>query len=182
MAATDTTPDIDELKHDIHGERVADEHQCDYCGAVVEIDGPVQYEVLRLTDMQSIEQLPDVPSGWVPDALRCAACERAELEPTTDGVDEVLIEVRLANSADVLSIDASSITVVDFSPGEEGYYPPLVDMQLLMRFRDLGLTRWMRIQHLLELDDGTGDVGEALRTCVKHSLEVPPSLSESGQI
>ncbi|GCF14471.1 hypothetical protein Harman_24060 [Haloarcula mannanilytica] len=94
----------------------------------------------------------------------------------------VLIEVRLANSADVLSIDASSIAVVDFSPGDEGYYPPLVNLQLLKEFGDLGLTRWMRIQQLLELDDGTGDVGEALRTCVKHSLEVPPSLSESGQI
>lgn len=178
MVNPDPSLDTNELRREIHGEHVASELRCDYCGAAIDSDGTVQYDILRLTDMQVVEQLPGVPSGWVPDALRCGVCERDSLDPTTDGVDEALVEVRLANSSDVFSIDATSITVVDYSPGDDGYYPPVVNLSLLLSERDLGLVRWMRVQHLLESTNDQRIVQDTIRNWIERSPDVPPSLSQ----
>ena len=109
---TETRPELDvtELKRDIPGERVADAHTCDYCGAEVEVGEPVLYEVIRIADMPNPEQLFNPPPGWFADAIRCRNCDIDELTPASDGFDEALVMVHLAESNDVLSIDASRLS------------------------------------------------------------------------
>jgi hypothetical protein len=105
---TDSSPDLDvsQLRSDIHGEAVATDAACDYCGAPLDTGQSVMYDVIRVADLPNLEQLFDLPTGWFPDAARCQACKRETLAPATDGFDEALIMIQLAESNNLLSIDA----------------------------------------------------------------------------
>ena len=170
---------MDELKSDIHGERVADAHICDYCDSEVEVGEPVLYEVIRIADLPNLERLFNPPSGWFADAIRCRNCDIDEISPATDGFDEALVMVHLAESNGVLSIDASSTTVVDVSLSSDGYYPPTVPMQSFSELEDFGFARWIRVKYLLDQDDTPGVVMAILREGIERSKEVPPSVEQS---
>jgi len=122
MTESSTDLDVSQLRSDIHGERVAAEAACNYCGASLDSGQPVMYDIIRVADLPNLEQLFDLPAGWFPDAVRCQTYERDTLAPATDGFDEALVMIHLAESNNLLSIDASSTTVVDFSPDSEGYH------------------------------------------------------------
>lgn len=176
MTESSTDLDVSQLRSDIHGERVAAEAACDYCGAPLDSGQPVMYDIIRVADLPNLEQLFDLPAGWFPDAVRCQACERDTLAPATDGFDEALVMVHLAESNDLLSIDASSTTVVDFSPDGEGYFPPKVDPRMVSEYADVGLARWIRVQWLLDHDDGSSSTVAVVREAVNQSPEVPPEI------
>lgn len=176
MAEPSADLDVAELRSDIHGERVAEARACDYCGATLDVEQPVMYDVIRVADLPNLEQLFDVPTGWIPDASRCQQCERDTLAPATDGFDEALVMVDLVESNDILSIDATSLTPVDVSLDGEGYYPPHVDPRLVAGYSDLGLARWIRVQWLLEHDDGSSSAVAVVRQAVEQSQDVPPEV------
>lgn len=168
--------DVAELRSDIHGERVAEARACDYCGAAIDCGQPVMYDVIRVADLPNLEQLFDLPTGWFPDASRCQQCERETLAPATGGFDEALVMVELAESNAVLSIDATSLTSVDVSPDGEGYQPPYVNPRLVSGYADIGLARWIRVQWLLEHDDGSSTTVAVIRQAVEQSPDVPPEV------
>jgi hypothetical protein len=164
--------DVAELRSDIR-ERVAEARACDYCGAALDLGQPVMYDVIRVADLPNLEQLFDLPTGWFPDASRCQQCERDTLAPATDGFDEALVMVELVELNGVLSIDATSLTPVDVSPDGEGHHPPYVDPRLVSRYGDIGLARWIRVQWLLEHDDGSSATVSVVRQAVEQSPDVP---------
>jgi len=168
--------DLATLRSDIHGEPVVPERICDYCGASLPDDGPVQYDIIRITDMPNVEEFFPIPDGWFPDAARCRDCERDAVTPATDGMDEALVTVHLAEGSDIVSVDASSLTIADYAPADVGYYPPKMFPDLIARYQDAGLVRWIRIERLFEMDDGSSDVIAKLRTAVTLSKEVPPGI------
>jgi len=176
MAEHPTDIDLAELSSDIHGERVAKAHACDYCGATLDLGQPVMYDVIRVAEMPNLEQLFDLPAGWFPDASRCQQCERDTLTPATDGFDEALVMVELVESNDVLSIDATSATPVDFSPDGKGHYPPKVDPRLMSTYNDIGLGRWIRVKRLLNHGDSSSSTVAAVREAVNQSRDVPPEI------
>ncbi|KTG16553.1 hypothetical protein [Haloferax profundi] len=176
MADTPSELDIIQLRSNIHGEHVAEAHVCDYCGTEVKIGQPVQYDVIRVADLPNIERIFSPPSEWHPDAVRCQNCNIDKIDPATDGFDEALVMVHLNESNGILSIDASSMTVVDFSPNGDGYQPPMFSPVLMSQFEDLGLARWIRVKHLLEFDDGSGDVMPIIRKGVRKSKDIPPNV------
>lgn len=73
-------------------------------------------------------------------------------------------------------MDASALAVIDHAPAETGYYPPKMFPDLVARFRDAGLVRWIRIEWLFEANDGSSDVIAKLCTAATLSKEVPPSI------
>lgn len=165
--------DVAELRQDIHGDIVVNPPQCDYCGRAVAIDQPVLYEVVRIADMPNLEQLFAPPTDWFADALRCHRCDIDAVSPATEGFDEALVCVNLAESNEVVSIDASSLTVVDCSPVDAGFYPPMVSLAVLEQTGDLGLGRWARVQGLFEYGDQRSPLVAAVREAVEFSREIP---------
>jgi hypothetical protein len=178
----DATPDFtDELKHDLYGERVGRPHAfvCDYCDAEISIAEPVMYEALRVVDMPNLEFLLDSPEEWILNAARCRNCEIESLEPATDGFDEALILLSINESNGILSADTSKMTVVDISPDGEGYYPPLVPINIITEIDDPGYARWTRTKGVLngpKSDYHFSNFAELMRKAVKQSKEVPPSI------
>lgn len=180
---SDGTPKFtDELKHDLHGEQVGKAHQfiCDYCDGKISITEPVMYEALRVVDMPNLEKLIGPPDEWMLDAARCRNCEIERLDPATDGYDEALILLSINESNSILSADTTNMTVVDVSPDGEGYYPPLVGLTLLVKRRDPGYPRWMRMKGVLdnlESGDYPADFVKSMRETVRQSKETPPDVS-----
>lgn len=134
------------------------------------------YDVIRLADMPSLEEMFGHQSGWFADASRCRQCERETVAPATEGVDEAIVMVELVERNGVLSIDASSLTAVDYSADDDGYQPPKIDLGLMMTYRDIGLGRWMRVQWVLKHGDPSSNTVPVIRTLVKVSPDVPPDL------
>ncbi|MFC6965143.1 hypothetical protein ACFQL7_27745 [Halocatena marina] len=169
------TIDRSELKSDLHGEQVGEEPICDFCDTPIEIEGPVMYDTLRVMDMPNLQRLFNPPSGWVPDTLRCQECEIDTLEPATKGLDEACVIVHLNESNGIFSIDASSITIADGSPHDEGYYPPVVNPMLMSDTGDLGLARWIRVQWFVNHSHHplTDSIWKEM---VEQSKDVPPDL------
>lgn len=168
------------LKREVHGEGVVTSRLCDYCGAHFEIDDPVQYDVLRVGDMANLKAMIPAPVTWLPDAARCHDCEVDTIEPATDGFDEALVSLTINDSNGVLSVDTTTLTVVDFSPDGDGYQPPLFSPTLVTQRQDLGLVRWIRIEQLLALDTGESDIVEIIRSAAEQSPEIPPGLDIEG--
>jgi hypothetical protein len=179
---SDTPKFADELRHDLHGERVdrPNPFVCDYCDAEISTEEPVMYETLRVVDMPNLEKLVESPEEWILDAARCRNCEIENLEPATDGFDEALILLSINESNNILSADTSGMTVADVSPDGEGYYPPQVDITVLFGTNDPGYARWIRMISLLdniESEDYPEEVVESLREAIRRSKEVPPSVN-----
>jgi hypothetical protein len=167
--------DVEAMKRDLHGEQVGTDPICDFCDGEVDIDEPVMYDALHVVDLPNIEQLFDPPSEWLPDALRCHACEIEALDPATKGLDEACLIVHLNESNGVFSIDASSVTVVAVSAHTDGYHAPMVNPMLMSQTGDLGLARWIRVQWFVNnsVHPLTDDIWKEM---VERSKEVPPDL------
>jgi hypothetical protein len=176
----DTAPDAvrEALVSDLHAESLGIETgvRCDFCGFAVDVNSPVQYEALHVTDLDGLKHLFDVPDIWILDGIRCADCEIDGIEPETDGFEEALVVVSVTETNGVYSVDTSDLEIVSFSPGEDGYYPPFVPPQTLLEQSDIGLVRWHRLHELLKLDDRIVS-GNAIKQALAHSPEVPPSIA-----
>lgn len=177
-----TSTYADELRRKLHGEQVGTPYSlvCDFCSTEIDIAEPVMYDALRVVDMPNLETLINPPKEWILDAARCRACESESVDPATDGYDEALILLSINESNDILSADTSNMTVVDVSPHEEGYYPPVIDPNLLIKSDDAGFARWIRMIGIL--DDSRSNnypqlVEESIETMIRHSREVPPDVN-----
>jgi hypothetical protein len=169
--------DLTTLRRDIHGAPLRAHHQCDYCGGPLDTRRAVLYDAIRAVDVPALSHLTASPPRWIPDAARCPDCECDSIRPATAGYDELLVWLSLTHRNDVARIDTSSATVVAYAPPTEGTPPPMIDTELIVRFTDFGLPRWIRIQRLLEYTGtGTGTALERIREIVADTPEVPPEI------
>lgn len=86
----------------------------------VNYDDEVQYECLRIGD--SLRLFEPLPHGgrWVADLLRCEGCEIESLGEPTEGFGEALVELDLTWHNDQLVLDTRELTLLDYSPVDEG--------------------------------------------------------------
>ena len=133
------------------------------------------YEAIRAVDVPALSHLTASPPRWIPDAARCPDCNA--ICSATAGYDELLVWFSLTHRNDVARIDASLATVVAYAPPTEGTPASMVDTELIVRFTDAGLPRWIRVQRLLEsTHTGTGTVLGRIREIVSDTPEVPPAI------
>ncbi|WP_152421667.1 hypothetical protein [Halogeometricum pallidum] len=139
------------VKHDLHGEEVGrrGSFYCDFCNTKMSIEEPIMYDIARIHDMAHLELLVDLPDGWSLDAARCQNCEVEGITPETDGWEEAVVILSVNESNGVLSVDAHSLTVVDYSPGEEGECPPPVQAAFLSR-QGVSMSRWGFLKSVIE--------------------------------
>ncbi|RLM94383.1 hypothetical protein [Haloarcula sp. Atlit-7R] len=176
----------DTISSDIHGLEIDAARKCDYCGEDIETRSPVQCEVAKLGTMPNLRTilasspLPN-PDGWELDALRCRDCELDTLSLETDGFDEALVMLNIADTAGQVTADASELRLVDVSKDGSGYHPPKINLQVLIQYQDVGLVRWSRIEGLLGLQDNSnGDVSEVVEKIKEGAVkgkEVPPEVA-----
>lgn len=169
---------LHQIKRDIHGAAIHVPPKCDYCGGPAAATGRVQYEVLRLGDLKAVERLFDHLSMWLLDALRCEHCIIEAIDPATDGYDEALVWVSFVETNRQLTVDASAVELIDFSPHPEGYYPPKTNPVLMLQYSDPGLARWMRLQRLIERNHDTPELLEQFEPYIPNGREIPPEVSE----
>jgi len=177
---TDSVPEDvrDALVSDLHGESLGADAgvKCDFCGALVDIASPVQYEALHLTDLDGVKNALGVPDMWLLDGVRCGDCEIDAIEPETDGIEEALLVISVTETNGVYGVDTTDLEIVSFSPGEDGYYPPVVPLQTLLEQVDVGMVRWHRIRELLEFGDEIA-TRNPIKQILSNSLEIPPSIA-----
>lgn len=108
---------------------------------------------------------------------RCPACEIETIDPATKGFDEACISINVNESNGVLSVDTSSMTVVDHSPHTDGYDAAFVVPPLISVFGDLGMARWVRVEWYVRGSDDpfTEELGCQI---IKYSDETPPDLAD----
>jgi hypothetical protein len=177
---TDSVPEhvSEALRNDLHGESLGTEDgvYCDFCDGMVDIDTPVLYEALHFKDMAGVENLLAVPDMWILDGIRCAECAIETIDPETNGVEEALFRLRVTEANGVYSVDSTTLSVLSYSPGESGYYPPVLSPQTIVEHMDLGLTRWHRIRELLEGNDAIV-TRSPITEILTYSREVPPAIA-----
>jgi hypothetical protein len=171
-------PPIDELQSAFHGARVGQDIQvyCDYHDSPTPIptDEPIMYDCIRVVDLPDWEPLLDPPATWLLDAARCRDCETDALEYPTHGYAEALVMLTLTEANDILSIDAATLTVLDYSPADEGNSPPIPDAMLAVE-DDVGIARWTRLLKWLETDPP-----QPIREHLEHLItESPDAPSQS---
>jgi len=177
----------DTIKSDIEGIEIDVSRKCDYCGEDLETRSPVQCEVAKLGTMPNLRTilasspLPD-PDGWELDALRCKDCELDTLSLGTNGFDEALVMLNIADTAGQVTADASELRLVDVSKDGSGYHPPKVNLQVLIQYQDVGVVRWSRIEGLLGIQaNSNGDVSEVvekIKEGAANGKEVPPEIEK----
>lgn len=150
---SDSVPELDEekLKRDLHGEQVGQigSFHCDFCGMEIPIDEPVMYDITKVHDMPNLESVVNLPDGWALDAARCQQCEVEGVIPETDGWEEAVVMLSINESNGVLSADASNLTVIDYSPGNDGHYPPPIQPAFLNQ-QGASISRWAFIKSFVE--------------------------------
>lgn len=171
-------PLTEELRAALHGARVGqDAHvYCDYHDrpTLIPTDEPIMYDCIRVVDLPDWEPLLDPPETWLLDAARCRECETDALEYPTSGYAEALIMLTLTEANDILSIDAATLTMLDYSPADEGNPPPIPDAMLALE-DDVGIARWTRLLNWLETDPP-----QPIREHLEHLIaESPNSPSQS---
>jgi hypothetical protein len=174
--------DPETLRRDLHGEPVGGPYGfvCDYCAAPMPTGEPVFYEAIRVVDLPNFEALLAPPDNWVLDASRCANCELDTLTPATDGYDEASVMVSVAERDGVLSLDASSMTIIDYSLDGDGYYPPPFNLANITDITDYGYIRWLRKLGMLEIA-ATQEAREAIWEVLDLVAELPPELERLRQ-
>ncbi|KTG11489.1 hypothetical protein AUR64_04350 [Haloprofundus marisrubri] len=105
--------------------------------------------VVSVYDLSNIEALTNPPEGWMLDAARCENCEVDGIEPKTDGWEEAVVLLSIAELNGILSADASELTVVDYSPGDKGHHPPPIPLWALVEPGGVSLARWGYLKTLL---------------------------------
>ncbi|WP_254547323.1 hypothetical protein [Halomarina pelagica] len=146
--------EIQQIKRDLHGEPVgrAGSFCCDFCDAAIAIGEPVMYDIASVDEMPNLEALVDLPDGWALDAARCRECEVDSISPETDGWEEAVVMLSINESNGVLSADTTEITVVDYSPGNEGTYPPPVPLAFFTQ-HGYSMSRWGFLRNFVENTD-----------------------------
>jgi len=164
------------LKEQLYGEEIAvsGPFQCDLCGREITASNRVMYDALRISDLPKLQATLDIPECWMLDAARCSHCETDTLDPTTNGIDEVLMSLPIHESNGVLSADTTEVTVLEYSPAADGYHPPAVNLGMLARQGDLGLLRWSRLKWVL--DHAPQSNVSHIQTLVDQSIEKPPEV------
>lgn len=154
MSDTSGGVEVAKLRSAIHGAPVGRRGvvYCDFCEGVVPIDEPLVYDVVRVYDLATLEALLDFPEQWIPDAARCRNCAVETVFPETDGWEEAIVRVEVNSSTDVLSLDASSLTVLDYSPGDVGTHPPPIPLSAVNR-TGYSFSRWGFMKSALATDD-----------------------------
>lgn len=169
-----TDIDRETMKRDLHGGRVDSETICDGCSEEIDTEIPVRYDVIRVDSLPELEQQLIVPDGWIPDMLRCPACEIECIEPATKGIDEACVVLRLNESNGLITIDSSSLKIVDCSTHTDGYHPPSVHPGIIDQLGDLGMARWQRVKEYSQLSHPAAHA--LCRQIVEVSKEVPPEI------
>lgn len=176
----------DELRHDLHGEPVGLIHttpilRCHYCGAVVETTEPIMYEALRVVNLPMLETVLDPPVEWVLDTARCHNCVIQQLTPATAGYDEALVRFAVTETDGILSVDGSTLRVVDLALAGDGYAPPQLGTHTLIESGDVGTARWLRMRAHIEQVTTAPEVSPAVVTrlseLISRSTEVPPGIT-----
>lgn len=172
------TPPTNEIQAALHGERVGQDGQifCDYHDDPKRIppDEPIMADCIRVVDLPDWELLLDPPDTWLLDAVRCRDCgANAPTYPTT-GYEEALIMVSLTDANGILSVDASTLRVIHYSPADEGHAPPETDSMLAEGTDDAGIARWSRLIGWLQTDP-PAPVSDHLEQLIDNSPDAPTS-------
>lgn len=154
MSDTSGGVEVAELRSAIHGAPVGRRGvvYCDFCEEEVPIDDPLVYDVVRVYDLATLEALLDFPERWFPDAARCKGCAVETVFPETDGWEEAIVRVEVNASNGVLSLDASSLIVLDYSPGDVGEHPPPIPLSVVNQ-TGYSFSRWGFMKSALVTDD-----------------------------
>ena len=178
---------VQSIKTDIDGIEIDVARKCDYCGDDIDTRSPVQCEVIRLGDMPNLRAvllaspLPN-PNGWETDSLRCRNCEIDTLPLETDGFDEALVTLNIADTAGRVTVETSELELIDVSKDGTGHHPPKFNLQVLIQSRDVGLVRWTRIKGLLDAqgdsDDDVPKIVKKIKDAVSKTKEVPPAVDQ----
>lgn len=139
---------------------------------------PVLYEALHITDLSNIQRLMEPPDMWMLDGARCEACAIETIEPATDGVAEALVRLPIAEANGIFSADTRGLDLVSHVPGDVGYHPPRVALDVLVEDLDFGLLRWHRLRILLEVAASKDVTPSLLFECIEQSRDIPPSVAE----
>jgi hypothetical protein len=168
-------PPTDEIRAALHGARVGHvgEVYCDYHNHPTRIptEEPIMYDCIKVVELPDWEPLLDPPETWLLDAARCRECETDALEYPTHGYAEALVMLTLTEANDILSIDAATLTVLDYSPAHEGSLPPTTDAMLALE-DDVGIARWTRLLKWLETDPPQ-PIREHLEHLIAESPDAP---------
>ncbi|WP_224337876.1 hypothetical protein [Haloprofundus halobius] len=151
MSSANPDWDVEQMKRGIHGERVGCNNSflCGFCEVHIPIGKPVMYDIVRVYDLPFFERYTNPPEGWILDAARCESCEVKAVDPKTDGWEEAVVLLSIVESNGVLSADASKLTLVDYSPGNEGHHPPPIPLSTLMGASSVSITRWGYLKTVL---------------------------------
>jgi hypothetical protein len=168
---------IEDLKSHLHGEVIGQGSNlvCDFCDKDIPTDEPVMYDAIKVEDMPNLAKLLDTPEEWVLDASRCSDCEINSINPKTDGYEEALIMISVSEADGLLSADATNLSLIDYSRSDDGYYPPMVEMQTAQAQQDYGIGRWVRMKGLLD-NNPPKIVKQMLKKQIGLSREVPPGI------
>lgn len=166
-----------EIGRAIHGEELARSTACDICAQSLNIETPVQYDVLRIASQPAQEMFPFLPDFWVADAARCEDCSIQALGPTTEGLEEALVKVSVTEFRGMPRIDCTDIELIDYSSIFDGHRAPTVDVRLVYLRRDFGLFRWMRIRECLRHNPKSSPVRQIIQDRAKESDDIPPSVA-----
>lgn len=161
----------DEIASQIHGTSLGADSSQIHCDGfhgrprTVDPGTRIQYECIRVGESMTNLRKFDVPDVWGPDLLRCPDCEIEALELPTDGYAEALVEVDIDHSGESYVIDATDLTLLDYSPVDEGEDPPKVPMgvfAMLIETRDFGAFRRSRLAPSLSTlrDNGATTMAE----------------------
>lgn len=140
-------------------------------------------EAIKLIDHPQL-QLDQWPSGWVLDAARCIEHSVEEIQESTRGFEEALVEISVTTTNDVVSIDtptSDELRVLAYTPATEGSIPMLLSQHLLDAAEpgDMGLSHWTRVKAML--GGGPSDsFSEHVESLIDPSAEVPSSFESSS--
>ncbi|AUV82517.1 hypothetical protein C2R22_13430 [Salinigranum rubrum] len=84
----------------------------------------------------------------------CSDCERTELDETTEGYEEALVEIALHDSVYGFTIDATDLRLLDYSPATEGLPQPVRPVEAAanaLQQDDRGLFRVSRLQLVVDV-------------------------------
>lgn len=121
----------------------------------VDVDERVQYEVIRIDEALTIYERAGYSCYdiWMADMLRCSECEIESLTDPTQDYDEALVELDIRRDGDGYVLDASDLTVLDYSPVDDGAEAggvPLSLLKTMLDRRDPGMLRRSRMARMAQ--------------------------------
>ncbi|WP_336135351.1 hypothetical protein [Natronomonas amylolytica] len=120
----------------------------------VDVERRVQYECIRIDESISVFETfgVDCYDVWLPDLLRCSDCEIETLSTPTAGFDEALVDLDVTWNGTEYVLDTKELTVIAYSPRDEGEAPPSVPAPLvtpMIERGDPGGIRRSRIERMV---------------------------------